>query len=178
MAWRRVLVPLVAVGIAYLSFGVGLVLVAVLKDPEYQHVQDLQTGVYTLAWGLFALVAMVVSLTSLALIAWNVRWFMKLGVLVLNLPVVAAAAGAVVVSIWSFQNYSAGYAAYDAAQQACGGPPVIVATGFGGGYMVPTSFDYERLRYASHAHILFFNNNYVFYCTEEEAIAQGYHRLP
>jgi hypothetical protein len=176
MATMRALKPLISIGIGYLAFFVaGLVLVVVL-GPMYEHSNNLSRGVVFLGWAVLALTAMVVSLTSLAFVAQDLRRWLRIATVVLNLPILAVASLVFVVGIWSLQDYSASYAAYDTAVQVCGHPPVIATQGWGASYMLPDSFDYMRQRYTTHDRFIF--GGTVYYCTAAEAQAHGLRPFP
>lgn len=154
MATRRALTPLISISVAYLGFFVGGLVLVVLLGPEYEHSNNLSRGVVFLAWTLLALTAIVVSLTSLMFVAKDLRRWLRIATVVLNLPVLAVASLVFVVGIWSLQDYSASFSAYDTAVQVCGHPPVI-----------PT-------------HDRFIFGGTVYYCTAAEAEAHGLRPLP
>ena len=141
MAVRRGLAPLLAIGVAYVGFLVGYFVLTLLIGSEYQHSDNLSRASVFLAWSLLALAAVAVSCTSLVFVWSSLRWWLRIVAAVLNLPVIVAAPGILALSIWSFQDYAASYAAYDTAAQVCGHPPVIATTGWGAGYMIPGTFD-------------------------------------
>jgi hypothetical protein len=176
MATRRALTPLISIGIAYLSFLVAGLVLGVLLGPMYEHSNNLSRGVVFLGWALLALTAIVVSLTSLVFVAKDLRRWLRVATVVLNLPVLAAASLVFVVGIWSLQDYSASYAAYDTAVQVCGHLPVIGQEGWVSDYILPNTFDYTRLRYASHDRFIF--GGTVYYCTAAEAEAHGLRPIP
>jgi hypothetical protein len=176
MATRRALTPLISIGVAYLGFFVGGLVLVVLLGPEYEHSNNLSRGVVFLAWTLLALTAIVVSLTSLVFVAKDLRRWLRIATVVLNLPVLAVASLVFVVGIWSLQDYSASFAAYDTAVQVCGHPPVIATQGWGASYMLPDTFDYARQRYTTHDRFIFGGS--VYYCTAAEAQAHGLRPFP
>jgi hypothetical protein len=176
MATRRALIPLGSIGIAYAGFLMaGVVLVALLR-PEYEHSDNLSRGMVFLAWTLLALICTVVSLTSLMFVARGLRPWLRIATVVFNLPVLAVASLLFVLGIWSLQDYSASYAAYDTAVQVCGHPPVIATEGWGASYMLPGSFDYARQRYTTHDRFIL--GGHLYYCTPAEAEAHGLRRFP
>jgi hypothetical protein len=176
MATRRALTPLISIGIAYLSFLIAGLVLVVLLGPMYEHSNNLSRGVVFLGWAVLALTAVVVSLTSLVFVAQDPRRWLRIATAVLNLPVLAVASPLFVVGIWSLQDYSASYAAYDTAVQVCGHPPVIATEGWGASYMLPGSFDYARQRYTTHDRFIL--GGHLYYCTPAEAEAHGLRRFP
>lgn len=176
MATRRALIPLISIGIAYLSFLVAGLVLVVLLGPMYEHSNNLSRGVVFLGWALLALTALVVSLTSLVFVAQDLRRWLRIATVVLNIPVLAVASLLFVVGVWSLQDYSASYAAYDTAVQVCGHPPVIATQGWGASYMLPDTFDYARQRYTTHDRFIFGGD--LYYCTAAEAQAHGLRPFP
>ena len=173
MATRRALTPFISVGVAYFGF---LAVLGRIVGPDYEHSDNLRRGVVLLAWAFLAFMAVAVSFTSLVYVTGQLRLWLRIATVVLNLPVLAVASLALVVGTWSLQDYSASFAAYDAAAQVCGHPPVIAETGWGAGYMLPSSFDYLRQRYTTHDRFIF--GGTVYYCTAADAEAAGLRPLP
>jgi hypothetical protein len=176
VATRRALTPLISIGIAYLGFLVGFLVLLLAIGPEYEHRDNLARGVVFLGWALLAFTAIAVSLASLVFVGKDLRLWLRIATAVLNLPVLAVASLLFVVGIWSLQDYSASYAAYDTAVQVCGHPPVIATQGWGASYMLPDSFDYMRQRYTTHDRFIF--GGTVYYCTAAEAQAHGLRPFP
>jgi hypothetical protein len=176
VATKRALTPLISIGIAYLGFLVGFLVLLLAIGPEYEHRDNLVRGVVFLGWAPLAFTAVAVSLSSLVLVGKDLRLWLRIATAVLNLPVLAAASLLFVVGIWSLQDYSASFAAYDTAVQVCGHPPVIGTEGWGAGYMLPNMFDYARQRYTTHDRFIF--GGTVYYCTAADAEAHGLRPYP
>jgi hypothetical protein len=176
LATRRALAPLISIGIAYFGFLLGALVLSRIIGSEYEHSDNLRRGVVFLAWAVMALAAIAVSLTSLVFVAKQIRLWLRIATVVVNLPVLAVASLLFVVGIWSLQDYSASFAAYDTAVQVCGHPPVIAETGWGAGYMLPNTFDYARQAYTTHDRFIF--SGTVYYCTAADAEAHGLRQFP
>jgi hypothetical protein len=173
---RRALTPLISIAVAYFGFLVSGLILSRIIGPEYEHSDNLRRGVVFLSWALLALTAVAVSFTSLAFVGRRLRLWLRILTVVLNLPVLAVASVAFVVGIWSLQDYSASFAAYDAAAQICGHPPIIAETGWAAGYMLPNASDYARQRYTTHDRFIF--GGTVYYCTAADAEAAGLRPFP
>jgi hypothetical protein len=167
---------LISIGIAYLGFLVGFLVLLLAIGPEYEHRDNLVRGMVFLGWAPLAFTATAVSLTSLVFVGKDLRRSLWIATAVLNLPVLAVASLLFVVGIWSLQDYSASFAAYDTAVQICGHPPVIGEEGWGASYTLPNTFDYARLRYSSHDRFIF--GGTVYYCAAAEAEAHGLRPFP
>jgi hypothetical protein len=176
VASRRALTPLISIAVAYFGFLVGGLVLSRIIGPEYEHSDNLRRGVVFLSWAVLAFTAVAVSFTSLAFVARRLRLWLRISTVVLNLPLLALASVAFVMGIWSLQDYSASFAAYDAAAQICGHPPIIAKTGWGAGYMLPNTFDYARQRYTTHDRFIF--GGTVYYCTAADAEAAGLRPFP
>lgn len=160
-----------------MGFGVGLLILVWRIGDEYQHSDNLYRGLVFLGAGLIAAVAAATSATLFALEWSRLRLWTRLVVPPPIVVAVAAAALLVVVSVWSFQDYAASSAAYETAVQVCGHAPILAQRGFGSDtYMVPGSFDYNRIRYSTHDRFILGGSEY--FCTEQDAQAHGYHRFP
>jgi len=165
MARRRAATPLIGVGVVYAGF-----LAAFLSIPWND---PLSLGLVFLAWALLALAVLGLILTSLVFVFNELRVWLRIATIALTVPVVLVAPYAVLFGIWSLQDHSASYAAYDTAEQLCGGPPVIGDTSWGGGYVLPNTHDYSQRRYTSRDRFLVLGPATVYYCTEAEAKAHG-----
>ena len=173
-AARRAWTPIISLAVAY----VGIVVASVLSNTlrSYDHTDELTEAVIFLAWTLLALVAVAVSWTSLALVSDQLQVWLGVAVIVLNVPILVLAAGALGLAIWNFENYTSGISAYDAARQVCGLSPIIAeGEGFGGGqaYFTPSHPEYNGMRYDTQQRQLF-GYGERFFCTASEAEAQGY----
>jgi hypothetical protein len=176
VATRRARTPLISIGVAYAGFFAGGIVIWQVVGPQYEHSDNLWRGLVFVAWAMLALVAIAVSLTSLMLVAKEMRLVFRIATVLLNLPILGVASLIFVVGIWSLQDYSASFAAYDTAVQVCGHLPVIGQEGWGADYIVPNMFDYTRLRYSSHDRFIFSGTAY--YCTAADAQAHGLRPLP
>ncbi len=163
--------PLLILGIAPISFAIGVVALGQIFGPEYQHSQNLWRGVFFLAWALLGLTAVAVSCTTLVFVAREMRLWLRIATVALSVPVLLVAAAAFVAGTWSLQDYSGSFAAYDTAVEICGHPPAIAETGWAAGYMLPNTSDYERQKYTTHDRFIFGGTRY--YCTAADAQAAG-----
>jgi hypothetical protein len=173
---RRAVALLAPIAVAYIAVPIGLLILSGFEGAMWQIANQLYSGEFLLGWSLLALVAVAVSVTCLAYAWKRMRWWFRVVVIVLNVPVVAATPLALNYSIQGFQDYAAAHAAYDAAVQACGRPPIIATDkdSWGGGYYIrPGDPDYGRQAYSSHIHLLL-NSGTIFFCTEADAVALGY----
>jgi hypothetical protein len=173
---RRKWIPLVSIGLAYAGLVVGLGVMTLLGTPEYEHATYLHLGLIALAWSLLALVSVAVSITSLVLAFNQLRRWLRWITAALNVIVVIALVGGLPLSLSSLQDYTAGFAAYDAAVRVCGHPPVLASAGRGGDILIPGDSDYERLKYSTQDPLLLGTPTY--FCTAADAEAQGYQRAP
>ena len=177
MFWRRALVPFAAVAIGYIAFPIALFVASLLEGDTWRIENELYAGEVTLAWSVVALGAVAVNCTALAYVARSLHWWLRIVVVVLNLPLVAGVGGALFLSTMGFQNYAAGYAAYETAEHVCGHPPVIAEDTLAGKeYIVPTYSEYKRLKYSSHVQLLLSDTE--FFCTPQEADLHGYTPYP
>ena len=176
MATRRALTPLISIGVAYIGFLVGGLVLSRVIGPQYEHSDNLWRGVVFLAWALLALTAMAVSVTSLVFVVKELRLWLRIATVVFNLLVLAVASPLFVVAIWSLQDYSVSFAAYDSAVQVCGRQPIIATEGWGASYQLPNTFDYVRQRYTTHDRFIF--GGTVYYCTAADAQAHGLRPFP
>ncbi len=173
---RRKWIPLVSIGLAYAGFVVGLGVMTLLSTPEYEHTSYLHLGLIALAWSVLALVSVAVSITSFVLAFNQFRRWLRWITAALNVIVVIALIGGFRISISSLQEYTAGFAAYEAAVRVCGHPPVLASAGWGGDILIPGDSDYERLKYSTQDPLLLGTPTY--FCTTADAEARGYQRAP
>jgi hypothetical protein len=173
---RKKWIPLISIGLAYVGFVAGLAVMFLLSTPEYEHATYLHVGLIALAWSLLALVSVAVSTTSLLLALDQLRRWLRWITVALNVLVAIALAGALLLSVSSLHDYSAGFAAYETAVQVCGHPPVLASAGWGGDILLPSDSDYERLKYSTEDHLLLGTPKY--FCTAADAEAHGYQRAP
>jgi hypothetical protein len=167
-------IPLVSIGVAYAGFVAGLWVMALLSTPEYEHASYLHDGLVWLAWSLLALLTSAVSVASLRRSSAQLPRSLRRMTAALNIVVVIVLVGALPFSIWSLADYRAGIAAYDAAVQRCGHPPVLASAGYWGDVLLPTDSDYERLKYSTVDPLLL--GAPIYFCTLADAEAHGYQR--
>lgn len=166
-------VPLASVAVAAIGFVAALLGMGLVATPEYEHASYLHTGLIWLAWSWLALASVAVSAASLRRSFAQLSRAVRRITVVLDAVVLIVAAGALPLSIASLNIYRAGIAAYDAAVQSCGHPPVLATTGFGDDVILPTDSDYERLKYSTTDPLL---GTTTYFCTLAEAEANGHQR--
>jgi hypothetical protein len=166
--------PLITIGVVYAGVVVGLMVMALVGTPEYEHVNDLHVGVTWLAWSVLAIAGLAVSVTSLRRSAAALPNAFQWMAVALQAVVVIMLALAVPLSILSLVAYIRGFAVYDSEVARCGHPPVLASPGWGGDVLLPTDSEYERLKYAPVDPLLLGPTTY--FCTLADAEAHGYQR--
>ena len=170
--------PLISVGVAYAGLVVGLAVNSLVGTPEYEHVTDLHDGLIWLAWSMLAIVALIVSITSLRRskppLPSSTVWLAAVleGLVAIILVV------ALPFSILSLAAYRNGFTEYDAEVQRCGHPPVLAMVDIVGqkDVVLPTDPDYERLKYSPAD--FFTLTPTIYYCGLADAEADGYRHFP
>jgi hypothetical protein len=173
---RKRWIPLVSISLAYVGFVAGWGIMSLLSTPEYEHATYLHLGLIALAWSLLAVVCVAVSATALVLVFDQLHRWLRWMTAALDVLVVIGLAGGLQLSITSLQDYSSGFAAYEAAANLCGHPPVLASTGWGGDILIPNDPDYQRLKYSTKDPLLLGAPTY--FCTVADAEAHGYRRAP
>jgi hypothetical protein len=172
MSTRRARFPLISIGVAYVGFAASWGVLFLLSTPEYEHASYLQLGLVALAWSLLALASAAVSTTNLVLNFQQLGRWLRWVTVALNVPVAIAVAGGLTLSISVLQDYAAGFAAYDAAAQLCGHPPVLAWSGYGAHYILPSNSDYNRLKYSAKDPSIW-TGPLLYFCTAADAEAHG-----
>jgi len=163
---------LFTIGVAYAGFVVGIGIIGALYTPEYEHVWYLQVGLIFLTWAMVATLAVAVSAITVRRNASRLGGQMQWLIAALQAPVVIGVAVLLPFSIASLYAYRAGIAAYEAAVQSCGQPPVLAWGGWGAHITLPTNSDYDRLKYSTKDFLQW--GPPVYFCTASDAEAHGY----
>jgi hypothetical protein len=168
-------VPLIGIALAYPGVVVALGVLSLLSTPEFEHATYLHLGLVALAWSVLAAAGIGISVASLRRTSIQLRPGFRVAVVALNVPIGIGLALALPVSIWSLNDYRAGFAAYDAAAQRCGDPPVLAWSGYWGHYVLPSDSDYDRLKYTAPDPSI--NGPMLFFCSAADAEAAGIHHF-
>jgi hypothetical protein len=157
----------------YIGLVVASGVLAALNTPEYQHVSYLHMGVIGLAWSLVAITCLLVFAIRLRRDPITSRMGRPWLTAALQAPIVLLLIALLPSSIALLQAYEGGIVAYDAAFEACGGPPVLAQGGWGAHITLPSNPDYDRLKYST-KDFLQFGPPIVYFCSAADAEAHGY----